>query len=208
MKKCDQCGNRAQGLGTYATQFQDITLCAECYEKIKVLRTMRNKKIETIEQYTQLHTQAVEMMQKEHYQPKVIQGIERWMDEKKQEILGNERMVEATSIIDHFLMTSGFSFEGYKITAYHGVVCGESVLGTGFLSSWNASISDTFGVESSAFIDKLKEARNHAKRRAVENAIRVGGNALIGIDIDYTVFSSNIIGVIFNATSVTVEKIE
>lgn len=105
------------------------------------------------------------------------------------------------------MMTSGFNFEGYRIIAYHGVIFGESVLGTGFLSSLDASVSDMLGAESSSFIQKLQEARELAQKRAILQAMKAGGNAIIGVDIDYTMFNNNMIGVIVNATSVTIEKI-
>ena len=64
--------------------------------------------------------------------------------------------------------TTGYSFEGYRIEAYCGVVCAEVVMGTGFFSEWSASVSDLFGEHSNAFESKLEEARRAAMRRLVE----------------------------------------
>lgn len=38
------------------------------------------------------------------------------------------------------------------------------------------------------------------------NARQLGANAIIGIDVDYTTFSSDIIGVIANGTAVRTER--
>ena len=39
------------------------------------------------------------------------------------------------------LITSGYNFEGYRITDYLGFCSGEAALGTGFLSSLGAGFS-------------------------------------------------------------------
>ena len=61
--------------------------------------------------------------------------------------------------------TTGFNFEGYTITSYLGIVSGQTVLGTGFLSEFKASFSDFFGVQSDAFADKLEEAKQAAMKK-------------------------------------------
>ena len=208
MKKCDECGKRAEGLGTYATAFHSITLCSDCYEKIEPLRRIRNKKATSLKSFLQQKAEAIARMEELHYKAETIAEVSAWLNEQEAAIQVKEQRKEFDREVDDFLMTSGYSFEGYRIKAYHGVISGECVLGTGFLSSWDASLSDTFGVESSSFIEKLKEARESAKKRAVLACLEAGGNAMIGVDIDYTMFTSNLIGVIFNATSVTVEKDE
>ena len=104
--------------------------------------------------------------------------------------------------------TTGYSFEGYRIEAYCGVVCAEVVMGTGFFSEWSASVSDLFGEHSNAFESKLEEARRAAMRRLVEKTALAGGNALIGIDFDYVNFVGNLMGVIASGTAVKIEPNE
>ena len=41
----------------------------------------------------------------------------------------------------------------------------------------------------------------------IKKSAALGGNAVIGIDIDYNIFSNNVIGVIANGTSVVIRKI-
>ena len=45
-------------------------------------------------------------------------------------------------------LTTGFNFENKCISEYLGLVSGETVLGTGFISDFKASFSDLFGMES------------------------------------------------------------
>lgn len=147
-----------------------------------------------------------EEMRTRAFPQEVQEQVEVWFQEQKEAFEQKERAKAVLANLDSYMMTTGYTFEGYKITAYHGVISGESVLGTGFLSSWNASISDMLGAESSAFIDKLKEARQLAKQRVAQASAAAGGNAIIGIDIEYTMFTNDMIGVIITGTSVTIEK--
>lgn len=50
--------------------------------------------------------------------------------------------------MEDLIITSGFNFEGYRITKYIGFYSGECALGTGFLSSLEAGIADIFGSNS------------------------------------------------------------
>ena len=104
------------------------------------------------------------------------------------------------------LITSGFNFEGYNILEYHGAFSGTSALGTGFLSDFGAGISDFLGIESNSLNKKLNEARGNAMSNLEQMVVRTGANAIIGLDLDYTMFSGNMIGVIASGTAVTVKK--
>lgn len=118
------------------------------------------------------------------------------------------RKLQFRESVKNHVLTTGYNFENFQITAYLGVISGSVVLGTGFLSEFGASISDLFGTQSDLFSDKLEEARELSLIKLKEKSVQLGGNALIGIDFDYITFSNNMIGVVANGTSVVVEKIE
>lgn len=105
------------------------------------------------------------------------------------------------------LMTTGFSFEGFSINKYIGVFSGECALGTGFLSSFGSDISDIFGTNSKSYTNKLRQAKEYALEQLKEQTIQAGGNAVIGLSINYTMFSRDIIGVIANGTAVKIDEI-
>ncbi|WP_195983864.1 heavy metal-binding domain-containing protein [Clostridium sp. D33t1_170424_F3] len=132
---------------------------------------------------------------------------EREFEKRKQQIKKDLEERTEKFYIDN-MMTTGYSFDGYKIVSYNGVIFGEVVLGTGFLSEFGASLSDFFGIESNMFADKLKKAKQAAIKKLAGEAIRTRSNAIIGIDIDYITFSNNMMGVVANGTGVTIEKIE
>ena len=104
------------------------------------------------------------------------------------------------------LLTSGFNFEGYKITRYIGFFSGECALGTGFLSSVNAGLADFLGSNSSMYEQKLSKAKSMALSELKELARGNGANAIIGLDVSYTAFSADVIGVIAKGTAVRIEK--
>lgn len=105
------------------------------------------------------------------------------------------------------MLTTGYNFEGYRIVDYKGIISGQVVLGTGFLSEFSSSFSDFFGTEANYFSDKLDKAQNAAKERLIEKSVLVGGNAIIGVDFDCIMFSNNMIGVVANGTSVIIEEV-
>ena len=109
--------------------------------------------------------------------------------------------------MQEIMVTSGFNFEGYKITEYIGFYSGECALGTGFLSSLDASLADLFGSNSTLYEEKLSKAKSIAISGLKKLAAEHGANAIIGLDIDYITFSADIMGVVANGTAVKVEGV-
>lgn len=220
-KICDACGDKATGFNKYPTEFGNITLCNNCYEK--VTRLKKATKFLSFEDLSHNQEAVNQQLQELKYPQKVIDEINGWYDQKGEDLscrlqqaeinkVQEERLNEINSgkynsQINNYLLTTGFNFEGYMITEYKGIVTGEVVLGTGFLSAFTSDFADMFGVESQRYANKLQEARDGAKMRAIIKSIQLGGNALIGVDMDYINFASDKIGVIFNGTSVVIEKV-
>ncbi|MBC55674.1 MAG: hypothetical protein CL814_01945 [Confluentimicrobium sp.] len=100
------------------------------------------------------------------------------------------------------IVTTTPSVEGRKITAYHGVVVGEAILGANVFRDLFAGITDIIGGRSGAYEQSLAEARGTALRELEERAAAVGGNAVVGVDLDYEV-SNNMLMVSASGTAVT-----
>lgn len=100
------------------------------------------------------------------------------------------------------LITSGYNFDGYRISRYIDICSGECALGTGFLSSVSAGFADIFGDSSGIYENKLSKARAVALSNLKEKAKSLGANAIIGVDIDFNIFSSDIIGIVATGTAV------
>lgn len=102
------------------------------------------------------------------------------------------------------------ALEGRRIVEYFGVVVGEAVLGANIVKDLFAGISDIIGGRSGAYERELKRARAIAFEMLSDEAVRLGANAVVGIDLDYEVMGGNgsIIMVSISGTAVRVENID
>ena len=100
------------------------------------------------------------------------------------------------------IVTTTPSVEGKSITAYHGVVAGEAILGANVFRDIFAGITDIIGGRSGAYEESLGEARETALRELEERAVEMGANAVVGVDLDYEVIN-NMLMVSASGTAVT-----
>ena len=105
------------------------------------------------------------------------------------------------------LLTTGNHFENYTIESYCGIVSGECALGTGFFSSLDATIADFLGISSTSYNEKLDAAKQAALSVVEKKAAALGANAIISVDIDYTTFTADLIGVVVNGTAVKIAPV-
>lgn len=104
------------------------------------------------------------------------------------------------------LVTTTPNVEGYRITAYYGLVTGETIMGANIFRDFMASITDVVGGRSGAYESKLKEAREIAVSEMTSSAQRLGGNAVVGVDLDYEVIRDGMLMVTVSGTAVRVEE--
>jgi len=104
------------------------------------------------------------------------------------------------------LVTTTPNVEGYRITAYYGLVTGETIMGANIFRDFMASITDVVGGRSGAYESKLKEAREIAVSEMTASAQRMGGNAVVGVDVDYEVIRDGMLMVAVSGTAVRVEQ--
>ena len=139
------------------------------------------------------------------------EGAERKLeigDEVKAEAQLQAERIAKMKAREDCLLTTGYNFEGYAIIKYRGVVCAETVLGTGPIAELKASFSDFFGIENKAFSEKLQDARNATVDKLITKAFAAGANALIAVNFVHTMFANNMIGIVVTGTAVTINKID
>ena len=85
------------------------------------------------------------------------------------------------------ITTTTPTVEGHSITAYKGLVTGEAIIGAHIFKDLFAGIRDVVGGRSEAYEKTIREARETAMREMMDEARSLGGNAVVGIDIDYEV---------------------
>jgi uncharacterized protein YbjQ (UPF0145 family) len=77
------------------------------------------------------------------------------------------------------------SLEGRVISQYLGLVSGEAILGANIFRDLFAGIRDIVGGRSAAYEEELRKAKDIALGEMQEEAARLGGNAVVGVDLDY-----------------------
>jgi len=100
------------------------------------------------------------------------------------------------------ITTTTPSVEGRPITAYHGIVVGEAILGANVFRDLFAGITDIIGGRSGAYEEELGKARTVALDEMQDRARGLGANAVVGVDLDYEVIN-NMLMVSASGTAVT-----
>jgi uncharacterized protein YbjQ (UPF0145 family) len=85
------------------------------------------------------------------------------------------------------LITTTSVVEGKPVQQYLGIVTGEVIAGANIVRDLFASVTDVFGGRSGKYEEVLSRAREEALGEMKAKAAQMGGNAVIGVDIDYEV---------------------
>ena len=83
------------------------------------------------------------------------------------------------------LVTTTSTLDGKRITKYLGLVSGEAILGANIFRDLFAGIRDIVGGRSAAYEEELRKAKDIAIEEMKQQAAALGGNAVIGVDLDY-----------------------
>lgn len=109
---------------------------------------------------------------------------------------------------DSITVTTTNTIEGRRITAYLGLVVGETILGANMFKDLFAGIRNIVGGRSGAYEEELGNARALALGDLRTAARELGANAVVGIDIDYEVITmgnGNMLMVSISGTAVRTE---
>ena len=101
------------------------------------------------------------------------------------------------------IITTTSVVHGYSVDRYLGVVAGETILGANIMKDLFAGVRDIVGGRSGAYEKELRRAREIAMQEMTEAAQELGGNAILGVDIDYeTVSNGSMLMVSVSGTAV------
>lgn len=105
------------------------------------------------------------------------------------------------------IVTTTPNIEGRRVIKYCGVVAGEAVLGANLFKDMFAGIRDLVGGRSGTYERELQRARDIAFEELQAHAVAAGGNAVVGVDIDYEVLGkeNGMLMVSVSGTAVVVE---
>jgi uncharacterized protein YbjQ (UPF0145 family) len=77
------------------------------------------------------------------------------------------------------------SVSGHRIEKTHGLVSGEAILGAHIFRDIFAGITNIVGGRSAAYEQELRKAKGIALEEMQQQARELGGNAVVGVDLDY-----------------------
>ncbi len=103
------------------------------------------------------------------------------------------------------LISTTNSLEGKNIKEYRGIVFGEVVNGTNFLTDISAGITNVIGGRSEEFETELIKTRADALNEMIVRAQRIGANGVIGVKVDYETVGGSMLMVVATGTAVVVE---
>ncbi|MBN2286004.1 MAG: putative heavy metal-binding protein [Tissierellales bacterium] len=106
------------------------------------------------------------------------------------------------------IITTTPSIEGKEVLAYKGIVFGEVVAGIDFIKDFAAGLSNFFGGRSGSYEGELIQARENAIKEMEKRAIKLGANAVVGVDLDYEVLgqANNMIMVTASGTAIVIRE--
>jgi len=155
----------------------------------------------------------------------IVSKYKTWSEEQKAikereeaelEALQAEEAVRMREAFSKMLITSGFSFDGYRIVKYSGYISGDDAIQVN--RGTVGVISDATDV-GSALMSSLAKIRRNALYELKEAAYNLGCNAVIGVDFDYitlepetanfgggTTYLPYVFGVTANGNAVVIEK--
>jgi len=120
---------------------------------------------------------------------------------------GVEYTPDGTAVVD-IPMSTAPSLPNYKIKKVVGIVAGEAIMGANVISDVFAGITDIVGGRSGAYENRLREGRQLALIEMAQEAKYLGGNGVIGIDIDYETIRGTMLMITASGTAVIVEPEE
>ena len=151
-----------------------------------------------------------------HYVESYLKEVEEEKNAAEAERLAEEQEAQRKQIaLSNMLVTSGFTFDGYKITKYSGYISGDDAV--------QIPRSGWFGGSNTGqkLTDALVQIRRQAIKELKEAAYDLGCNAVIGVDFDYinmdpqtasatggTLYEPYVICVTANGNAVVIEKEE
>jgi uncharacterized protein YbjQ (UPF0145 family) len=107
------------------------------------------------------------------------------------------------------IITTTTAIEGHRITSYHGIVTGQTIMGANIFKDLFASIRDIVGGRAGAYEKVLRDARDEALKELEAEARARGANAIIGVDLDYGAVGSgeSMMMVSASGTAVVIERL-
>ena len=93
--------------------------------------------------------------------------------------------------MSRIILTTTNGVDGKIANQYLGIVTGETIIGANIFKDFFAGIRDIVGGRSGSYERVLREAKDTALAEMTDAALRLGADAIIGIDLDYETVGAN-----------------
>ncbi|WP_136254859.1 YbjQ family protein [Onishia niordana] len=140
------------------------------------------------------------------------------MEKRNQEILAkrnkpdeSEARQEAEQATLDLTVTTAQSIENQRVTKTIDIVTAECVFGMNIFRDLFAGMSDFFGGRNKSSQKVLRDARVTCLNELRKEAVAIGGNAVIAVDLDYSEFSGggkSMLFLVASGTAVVIEPLE
>lgn len=211
MRNCFTC-NDAINEDCFAVldeQFPQYVMCDECYRMLSRLPKCTDEEL-----YNKIDARFSSVARSTAV-PQSIKKIFRKADDdywQFKESLSKYNEAHETAL-ENLMLTTGSSFDGYKVVKYLDIISCEVVFKNSFINSLSAGFEDFLkGLsfkekELSGATELIERGKQYVMTKFREKAISMCANAVLGIDFE-TSFGSEIVKISVNGTAVIVDKIE
>ena len=110
--------------------------------------------------------------------------------------------------MSEIMVTSGYEFDGYEITEYLGFVNSQTVIGSNFFKGIAQGVTEMSDSESEKLTSKLEAQNESVVEALIKAAEKRKADAIIGMTLNYTQFSTYSVGTIASGTAVKLKKKE
>jgi len=112
-----------------------------------------------------------------------------------------------TALVDRILVTTTPTLPGYEITEVLGIIYGMSVRTRGLGGNIIASLEALAGGRVNSYLHELRKARDEALSDLIEQAERIGADAVVGVDFDVSQVLEQFIVVTATGTAVRARRV-
>ena len=108
--------------------------------------------------------------------------------------------------MEHSMVTTSFSFDGYRIVKHLGVVRGITVRSRSIVGTIGGTLQTLFGGNITLFTELCEKTREESFDLMIRHAEQLGANAVIGARYDTTDVLQGVSEVLCYGTAVVIEK--
>lgn len=106
------------------------------------------------------------------------------------------------------IVTTTSSIDGHNIIEYLGICTGEAIIGANIVRDVFANVRDIVGGRSGSYETIIRDGKDTAITEMKAQALQMGANAIVGVDLDYEVVGDrgSMLMVVASGTAVIVNQ--